>query len=110
MKVKLGLIRARPDFYMISDYPNVGLGVVDCSLHTRRFALMDDYHKKMDKLAYTPVEYNYLESLAETSIIPVRQNQFIQKSILKNAPVRRIAIAMKTSWAFTTSYTENFSS
>ena len=44
MKIKLRLIRARPNFYMISDNPNVSLGIVDCSLYTRRIALKDDYH------------------------------------------------------------------
>ena len=46
MKNRLHLIRARPNFYMISDNSNVSLGIVDCSLHTRRTALNDDYHKK----------------------------------------------------------------
>ena len=46
MKIKLRLIRARPNFYTISDNPNVSLGIVDCSLYTRRIALRDDYHKK----------------------------------------------------------------
>ena len=78
MKDRLRLIRARPNFYMISDNPNVSLGIVDCSLYTRRIALKDDYHKKrMDMLAYAPVEYNYLETLAKTFIIPARQNQYI---------------------------------
>ena len=46
---------------MISDNPNVSVGIVDCSLYTRRIALKDDYHKKrMDMLAHTPVEINYL--------------------------------------------------
>ena len=59
MKVRLRLIRARPNFYMISDNPNVSLGIVDCSLYTRRIALKDDYHKKrMDMLAYTLVDFN----------------------------------------------------
>ena len=108
MKVRLRLIRARPNFYMISDNPNVSLGIVDCSLYTRRIALKDDYHKKrMDMLAYTPVEFNYLETLAKTFIIPARQNQFFQENIFNNAPVRRIAIAMNTNSAFTGSYTEN---
>ena len=109
MKVRLRLIRARPNFYMISDNPNVSLRiVVDCSLYTRRIALKDDYHKKrMDMLAYTPVEFNYLESLAKAFIIPARQNQFFQENIFNNAPVRRIAIAMNTNSAFTGSYTEN---
>ena len=30
MKIRLRLIRARPNFYVISDNPNVSLGIVDC--------------------------------------------------------------------------------
>ena len=108
MKIRLRLIRARPNFYMISDNPNVSLGFVDCSIYTRRIALKDDYHKNRKvMLAYTPVEFNYLETLAKTFIFPARQNQFLQANILNNALVRRIAIAMKTTSAFTGSYTEN---
>ena len=93
---------------MISDNPNVSLVIVDCSLYTPRIALKDDYRKKrMDMLAYTPVEFNYLETIAKNFIIPAGQNQFIQKNIVNNAPVRRIAIAMNTNSAFTGSYTEN---
>ena len=78
MKIRLRLIRARPNFYMISDNPKVSLGILDCSLYTRRIALNDDYHKKkLDMLAYAFVDDNYLETLAKTFIIPVRQNQFI---------------------------------
>ena len=107
-KIRLRLIRARPNFYMISDNPNVSLGIVDCSLYTRRIALKDGYHKKrMDMLAYAPVEYNYLETLAKTFIIPARQNQFIQENILNSAPLRRVAVAMNTNSAFTGSFTEN---
>ena len=58
-------------------------------------------------LAHTPVESNYLETLAKTFIIPARQNQIIQENIFNNAPVHRIAIAMITNSAFTRSYTEN---
>ena len=108
MKIRLRLITARPSFYVISDNPNVSPGIVDCSLYTRRIALKDDYHeKRMDMLAYTPVEFNYLETLAKTFITPAKQNQFIRENILNNAPVRRIAIAMNTNSAFTGSYTEN---
>ena len=108
MKIRLRLIRARPNLYMISDNPNVSLGIVDCSHYTRGVALKDDYHKKrMDMLAYTPVEFNDFETLAKTFIVPARQDQFIQENIFNNAPVRRIAIAMKTNSAFTGSYTEN---
>ena len=101
-------IRLRPNFYMISDNPNVSLGIVDCSLYTRRIALNDDYHtKRMDMLAYAPVEHNYLETLAKTFIIPARQNQFIQENFFNNSPIRRIAFAMNTNSAFTGSFTEN---
>ena len=110
VKIRLQLIRARPNFYMISDNPNVSLGIVDCSLYTRRIALKDNYHKKrMNMLAYTPVEFNYLETVAKTFFIPARQNQFIQENIFNNAPVRRVAIAMNTNSAFTGFYTENHS-
>ena len=108
MKIRLRLMRARPTFSMISHNPNVSLGFVDCSLYTRLIALKDDYHKKrMDMLAYTPVEGNYFETHAKTFINPARQNQFIQENIFNNAPIRRIAIAMNTISAFTGSYTEN---
>ena len=108
MKLWLRLIRARPIFYMISDNPNVSLGIVDCSLYTRRIALKDDYHKKrIEMLVYTPVEFNYLEILAKTFIIPARQNQFFQENNFSNAPVRLIGIAMNTNSAFTGSYTED---
>ena len=77
MKFRLQLTKARPNFYMISDNPNVSLGIVDCSLYTHRLALKDDYHKKRrDMLADTPVDFNYLETLGKTFIIPARQNQF----------------------------------
>ena len=108
MKIRLQLIRAKPIFYKISDNPNVSLGIVDCSLYTRRIALKDDYHeKRMDMLAYAPVEYNYLEALAKTFIIPARQSQFIRENIFNNAPTRWVAIAMNTNSAFTGSFTEN---
>ena len=108
MKIRLRLIRARLSFYMISDNPNVSLEIVDCSLYTRRIALKDDYHKKrMDMLAFTPVEFKYLETLAKTFFIYARQNQFIEEKIFNNAPVRPIAITMNTNSAFTGSYTKN---
>ena len=39
MKKRLQLSRAGPNFYKISDNPNVNPGIVDCSLYTRRIAL-----------------------------------------------------------------------
>ena len=81
MKFRLRLITARPNFYMISDNPNVSLGIFDCSLYTRRIALKDDYQKKrMNMLAYTPVEFNYLETLAKTFIVAARQINLFRKT------------------------------
>ena len=107
MKVRIRIIRARPNFYMISENPNVSLGIVDCSPYTRRVMLKQDYHRKrMSQLAYAPVEYNYMETLAKTFIIPAQQVQFIQENIFNNASIRRIAIAMNSNSAFTGSYAE----
>ena len=79
MTIGLRLIRARPNFYMISDNPNVRLGIVGCSLCTDRIALKDDYHKnRMDLLVYNPVEFNFLKAVAKTFITRARQEQFIQ--------------------------------
>ena len=92
---------------MMSENPNVSLGIVDFSLYTRRVMLKEDYHKKrMSQLAYAPVEYNCMETLAKTFMIPARQNQFIQENIFNNAPIRRIAIAMNSNSAFTGSFAE----
>ena len=72
-KIRLQLIKARLIFHMISDNPNVSLGIVDCSLYTCRIALRDDFDKKRtDMLAYTPVECKYLETLAKTFIFTAR--------------------------------------
>ena len=107
-KIRLRLVRARSKFYRISDNPYVSLAIVDCSLCTRRTALKDDYHKKrLDMLAYIPVEFNYLEALAKGFIIPAGQKQVLQENIFNNAPVRRIAIEMNINSAFTGSYSEN---
>ena len=61
----------------------------------------------MDIFAYTPVELNYLETLAKTFIIPARQNHFIQENNFNNNPVRWIAIAINTKPAFTRPFIEN---
>ena len=56
MKVRLRLIRERLIVYMISDNLNVGFGIVDFSLYTRRIALKRKYQEeRMGMLAYTPV-------------------------------------------------------
>ena len=61
----------------------------------------------MSQLAYNPVEYKYMETLAKTYIIPARQNQFIEENIFNNAPIRRIALAMNSNSAFTGFIAEN---
>ena len=66
METRIRLIRARPKLYMISENPNVSLGIVDFSLYTRRVRLEEVYHKKrMSQIANAPVEYNYIETLAK---------------------------------------------
>ena len=109
-KNRLGLIRARPNFFMFSDNPNVSLGIVDCSLYTRRFSWKDEHRKKridiLSNTPYTPVEFNYLETLAKTFILPAGQNQFIQEKTFNNAPVLRVAFARNTNSVFTGTNTE----
>ena len=108
MKIRLRLIKARPIFYMISDNSNVNVGIVDCSLYTRRIGLKDDKNKKWkDMLANTFVEFNFLKTLAKTLIILTRQNQYIQGNILNIATVNRIAIAMNTNSTFSGLYAES---
>ena len=58
-------------------------------------------------LAYNPVEFTNLITLAKIFIIPERQNQFSHENILNNAPVHSIAISMNTKSAFFGSFTEN---
>ena len=103
MKFRRRLIRARPNNYINSGKHNVSLGIVDCSLDNR-IALKYEYNKiRMDKFAHSPVEFNYLEPLAKTFIISVRQNQCIQENSFNNAPVRWIAFAMNTNSALSVS-------
>ena len=93
---------------MIGDNPIVSLEIVDCSLYTRGIGLKEDYHKRRTNMvAFAPVEYNYMETLTKSFIIPSSQNQFFQENFFNNAPIRRIAIAMNTNSAFTDSFTEN---
>ena len=107
MKSTLQLIKPRPSVFMNSDIPNVSLGIIDCSLYTRCIAPKDDYHtKRTEMLAYTSVEFNYLETLAKTFIIPPKQNQFIHENIFNKAAVRRIDIALNTNSAFTGSHSQ----
>ena len=108
MKVMLRLIRATTNFYLINDNPNVILGIADCSLYTRSTASTNQYYKKrMDMIAYTPVENSYYKTLAKRFMNPTRQNQFIRKNIFNNAVVRRFSNPINKSSAFALSDTEN---
>ena len=44
-KVQIKLIRARANFYMFSDYPNVSLKIVVCSMFTRRISFSEPNHQ-----------------------------------------------------------------
>ena len=104
MKIRPRLIIARPNFYMISENPKVSLGIVDCSLYTRRIALKDEYHRKrMDMLPYTTLLWRstiwkLLQRLS--SFLPDKTSSF-------KPHYRRSATAMNTNSALTGSYTEN---
>ena len=107
-KVRLKLIRARPNFYMISYNPHVSLKVLVCSLFTRRVLVNEVYHQTIKyQLTHQLACYNFMETIARTFIIPSGQNQFIQENAFNNAPIRRIAIAMSTNSAFTGHFQEN---
>ena len=107
-KVRNKLIRARPNFYMLSDNPNVSLKIVDCSLFTRKIVVAEPNHQYLPwNLEWEPAEYNYMETIARTFIIPSRQNQFISEIVFNDARIRKIAVAMNTNSAVTGSFHEN---
>ena len=81
MKLRIWLFRARLSFCMISDNPNVSLGIVDISLYTCRIALKNDYHKKMDMLANTLAEFKYLETKEKTIVVPAGKNNSFSKRL-----------------------------
>ena len=39
--------RARPNFYKMSDNPNVSLKIVDCSLYTRSLLIAEPNHQNL---------------------------------------------------------------
>ena len=106
-KVRIKFFRARPKFYMLSDNPNFSLKIVDCSLFTRRILVAEPTHQNLQgNLEKEPAQYNYMETIVRTFIIPSRQNQFIQENIFNNTPIRRIAVAMNTTLAVAGSFHE----
>ena len=66
------------------------------------------YHQHWQwNLEREPVHFNYMETIARTSIIPSRQNQFIQENVFNNAPIRRVAVAMNANSAVVGYFYEN---
>ena len=58
-------------------------------------------------IAYTPVGFNFLETLAEIFFSPARQHQFIEKVFFVETTVRRTAIGMKTNSLFKQKFFKN---
>ena len=87
---------SRPDGFML--HGNLGVDF---------FSKSELLYPNMKIRLLAPEEFNYLETLAKTFIIPAGQNQFIQENNFNNNPVRRIVIAMNTNSAFTRPFTEN---
>ena len=93
---------------MLSDNPNVSLKIVDCSLFNRRILVGEPNRQYLQgNLEREPAQYNYMETIARTFIIPSRQNQFIKENVFKNAPIRRVAVALNTNSAVAGSFPEN---
>ena len=107
-KVRIELIGARPNFYMLSENSNVSLKIDDCSLFTRRMLVAEPNHQYLQwNLEREPAHYNNMETIARTFIIPSRQNQFIQENVSNNAPIRKIAVALNANSAVAGSFHEN---
>ena len=93
---------------MLSDIPNVSLKIVDCSLFSRRTLVAEHSHHYLQwNLERDFANYNYMEIIARTFIIPSRQNEFIQENVFNHARNRRIAVSMNTNSAVAGSFHEN---
>ena len=68
MEMGIGLIRAPPKIYVISDNPNVSLGVADCLLYNRRVTLEDGRRSIQKANGYT----NSLENITTLNRLPRR--------------------------------------
>ena len=79
-KVQIKLIRARPNFKMLSENPNVNLKTVDCSLFIRRSLVAEPNHQYLQwNLKREPAQNNNLETIARTFIIPCRKTNSYKK-------------------------------
>ena len=103
-----GYNSAKPDSiftWLASNRTLVLVLLIPCFALVKFASRMSIRKKRVDMLVLTPVEFVYLETLAQTFIISARQNQFMQETIFNKAPARRIVFAKNTSSAFTGSYT-----
>ena len=108
MKIILRLIRARPNFYIVSDNPKVSLGIVDCSFYTRRIALKDDYHKKKKGRArLCSCRIQLIGDFGKDIHHTWETKPIHSRKTFNTAPIRRVAIAMNANSAFTGYLTEN---
>ena len=93
---------------MLSDKLNISLKIVDCSLFTQRTLVAGPNHQYLQgNLEREPAQYNYMETIARTFIIPSRQNHFIQEIMFNSAPIRGVAVAMNTNSAVAGSFHKN---
>ena len=100
--------RNKIKFYVLFDNPDVSLKIVDCPLLTRKISVAEANHRYLQwNLEKEPAHNNYMESIARAFIVPFRQNQFIQENVFNKAPIRRIAVAMRTNSAVTESFHKN---
>ena len=64
-KIRIKLSRASPNFYMLSDNPNVSLNTVVCSLFTRKTLVAEPNHRYFQgNLDRKPAQYNCMETIA----------------------------------------------
>ena len=97
-KVRFKLVRARPNFYRLSDNPNVSLKIVDCLLFTRRLLVTEHNHQNLQwNLEREPAHNKNMETIARTFIITSGQNQCIQENLFNKAPIRKMAVAVNTN-------------
>ena len=107
-KLRLKLIRSRPNFYLLTEEKNLSINIKDVTLFTRRVTVQENMQRYIENhLLREPAMYHYLETDARTFIIPKGQNQFIQENVFNNAPIRRVCIAMNSNSAFTGTFDEN---
>ena len=107
-KFRIKLIRARPNFYLLSHNPNVSLKDVDCSLFPTKILVAEPNHQYLQwNLEREAAQYNYMEIIARIFLIASCQNKFIHESIFNNAPIRRVDVARNTNSAVVGSFHKN---